>query len=75
MEVRGQHNDLAVLNPGKIPVSVEQEVGWVGPRAGLDVFGKIAWLSRDSNPVQSSSQPSRYADYAIPAHDSVTLAD
>ena len=37
--VDGQHHSLAALSPGKRS-GIHCTVGWVGPRAGLDLCGK-----------------------------------
>ena len=48
MGVGGQRHAPAALPPGKIP-STHFTAGWVGPRAGLDGYGKPR-PNRDSLP-------------------------
>jgi len=52
MGVGGQRHASAAFTPGKDPVPVVQEAGWI-PRAGLDRRGKSR-PHRDSIPGPSS---------------------
>ena len=52
MEVGGQRHAPAAVPPGKGP-STHCIGGWVGPRAGMDGFGKFR-PHRDSIPGTSS---------------------
>ena len=60
MEVGGQRYAPTALPPGKRP-GIHCIGDWVGPRAGLDGYGKSR-PHRDSIPEQSIPVESRYTD-------------
>ena len=65
MEVGGQRHTPAAFTPGKDPVPISQKAGWApGP----------VWIGADNLTTQGFDPrtfqvvPSRYTDWAIPAH-------
>jgi hypothetical protein len=66
MGVGGQRHALAALPPRKGP-DTHCIGGWVGPRAGLDGYGKSRPPS-EFDPQPAKPGASRYTDCAIPAH-------
>jgi hypothetical protein len=59
------------LNPRERAPGMHFIGDWVDPKAGLDDVGKRKFLRHqdsNSNPLIIQPVPSRYTDYAIPAH-------
>ena len=58
MGVGGQHHTPAALPPGKRS-GTHRIGGWVGPRAGLDGYGKSrpTGIRSPDRPARSESQP------------------
>jgi len=63
MEAGGYRHASAALPPGKRPDTNCTE-GWMGPRAGLDGYGKISPLQGfDPRTVQPAASP--HTEYSI----------